>query len=401
MKGQKIAGIRMRSRVRAAALVTLAGALWATSPARADSVSIGIHSPNLILASASDAPAVSPMRSPMFSDWALDGSAFFTHANGVTAGGIYADRAPIIADGNASSLRSISASATLAPGVALDVSRWRSPSLNPWDSHVASPFGRPLFAGLEMRSPYVGLGSSGSYIGASFALSDELQFHIGRASSSVGFVTDGYTPMPRDLLARVGANLARIETETAGFDWNLNAWSALGISASHDTEFGSVLGSAVAAPLTTSATAETAALGISARVGFGEGWVTTIAYNQGVTQLNLNQSSFVANFEPLRSQAFGFAVAKQGLFGDDSLGIAVSRPLQLNLASNLAANGVPASSYTPNTASAHESDIQLGYVTTFLDGALALQANAAYQVNANGDKGQDAVSVLSSAKIKF
>ena len=50
---------------------------------------------------------------------------------------------------------------------------------------------------------------------------------------------------------------------------------------------------------------------------------------------------------------------------------------------------------------APETDIQLGYVTNFLDGALALQANASYQMNYQGQTGATAVSLLSRAKIKF
>ena len=48
-----------------------------------------------------------------------------------------------------------------------------------------------------------------------------------------------------------------------------------------------------------------------------------------------------------------------------------------------------------------ETDVELGYVTTFLDGALALQANAGYQMNLAGQKGQNSVTVLSRAKINF
>jgi hypothetical protein len=40
-------------------------------------------------------------------------------------------------------------------------------------------------------------------------------------------------------------------------------------------------------------------------------------------------------------------------------------------------------------------------VTTFLDGALALQANAAYQLNTQGQNGTNSLAVVSRAKIKF
>ena len=48
-----------------------------------------------------------------------------------------------------------------------------------------------------------------------------------------------------------------------------------------------------------------------------------------------------------------------------------------------------------------ETDLQVGYVTQFLNGALALQANASYQMNYQGLSGANSVSVLSRAKIKF
>jgi hypothetical protein len=48
-----------------------------------------------------------------------------------------------------------------------------------------------------------------------------------------------------------------------------------------------------------------------------------------------------------------------------------------------------------------ETDIEVGYVTTFLDGSLALQANASYQMNFAGQTGTNAVSLLSRARIKF
>src|SRR6185437_8710787 len=54
--------------------------------------------------------------------------------------------------------------------------------------------------------------------------------------------------------------------------------------------------------------ANTSAVGLSARAGFGSGWVTTVSYSEGVTQLDLRANSI--------------AIAKHGLFADnDSLGL--------------------------------------------------------------------------------
>ncbi len=50
---------------------------------------------------------------------------------------------------------------------------------------------------------------------------------------------------------------------------------------------------------------------------------------------------------------------------------------------------------------AQETDVEIGYVTSFLDGSLALQTNASFQMNYAGQNGQNAVSLLSRARIKF
>ena len=52
-------------------------------------------------------------------------------------------------------------------------------------------------------------------------------------------------------------------------------------------------------------------------------------------------------------------------------------------------------------ARAPETDIQVGYVTNFLNGAVALQTNAAFQTNYQGQPGATSVALLSRAKIKF
>ncbi len=99
-----------------------------------------------------------------------------------------------------------------------------------------------------------------------------------------------------------------------------------------------------------------------------------------------------------------------GLFGDDSLGFAVTRPIQIysGSAEITAADSVDAndnlvlnSERISLAGIKPETDIELGYVTTFLDGALALQANAAYQLNTQGQNGTNSLAVVSRAKIKF
>jgi hypothetical protein len=193
------------------------------------------------------------------------------------------------------------------------------------------------------------------------------------------------------------------ETASASLDWQVTDWAGIAVTATRASEQGSVLGRTLAAPMAGGG-AETAALSISARVGFGDGWVTTVAFDQGVTRLNL-KPAFMVPGGSLYSQGYGIALAKEGVFGDDVLGFSVSRPLQSDGMVFGDAGFGPQPRLVPRLAdgsrTAPQSDIQLGYVTTFLDGSLALQANAGYQVNANGARGEDAVTARARAAIKF
>ena len=152
----------------------------------------------------------------------------------------------------------------------------------------------------------------------------------------------------------------------------------------------------------------TNAVGASAHASFGDGWVTTVSFNQGVTQLDLKTTSNLLG-TTVDTRAYSISVAKHGLFAEnDSLGLAVSRPIQL-FAGRL---GVPSvggfdtgnrvsNDSTPLLGAVPETDLELGYVTSFFNGALNLQANAAYQFNAEGQNGTNSLAVLSRAKINF
>jgi hypothetical protein len=157
--------------------------------------------------------------------------------------------------------------------------------------------------------------------------------------------------------------------------------------------------------------ANTSAVGLSARIGFGSGWVTTFSYSEGITQLDLRSNSIATSSDTLHSRAYGVAIAKHGLFADnDSLGLAVSRPIQIYSGSLglTAATGLDdfgniltGSERVSLASGTPETDFEMGYVTTFFDGALALQANAAWQQNLAGQPGLNSLAVLSRAKINF
>jgi hypothetical protein len=250
-----------------------------------------------------------------------------------------------------------------------------------------------LFPGSTALSPAY-LSGTNTYNGASFALSDTISFTASHTTLGLGALSaDQPSDFSRNLAMRLGNDVRNAGTTTANLNWNFAEWGGVALTASRTTGNAAMLG-VIPSSLGTGA-AESASLGISARVGFGEGWVTTVAYSEGVTQLDLSRNLKLSN-DPLRSQAYGIGFAKQGVFGDDALGIAVSRPLQVfSGAAALDVNQALAQTM------AHESDVALGYVTTFLDGSLALQANAAYQVNAAGTKGQNAATGVVRARLNF
>lgn len=410
----------MRGRIYAAAVTMLAGALWASSPAFAESAPLPLQ-PDSAAKASETAPTsglglagAGPGGFSLFgtaSNFGPDTQAFSSTAVGTSLSGHYTS-APILAPlestqslADSYTLRDFMVSARIAPGLEANFLRWSDPpSSESWLPHVAGVYSTPLLGGSGLTSPYTSLGTYGSYAGIALSLGNNLRFNVGRSSSSLGPILGGSSSIARDLAARVGS-VGNVETNSAGLEWGLTNWAGVGFTASQTREVGSLLGAAAPGSIATLTGAETSAFGISARVGFGEGWVTTVAYNQGVTQLDLNRAggSIVGGLQSLRTRSYGLAVAKQGVFGDDAVGIAVSRPLQ-TYGTNFASMLVPQARTADLTGwktPAAESDFQVGYVTTFLDGALALQANAAYQMNANGDRGQDAVSVLSRAKIKF
>lgn len=265
----------------------------------------------------------------------------------------------------------------LSTGIKLELASGRN-----WEG-----YGDLFPSAFGLNSDY--LSGTTSYAGVTFELTDRLDLSFGRSQLGFGALSeDQASPFSRDLAQRLGDDLRATGTTTASISWNFADWGALDLTASQSSGSAALLG-VISGPIGAAGTAEALSLGISARVGFGEGWVTTIAYSGGVTQLDLSRNG---NPDTVRSRGFGLSLAKQGLFGEDALGISVSRPLQVY-------TGAIGAALAGNQA--RESDVELGYVTTFLDGTLALQANAAYQHNAAGYEGENAVTGVARAKLKF
>jgi hypothetical protein len=226
---------------------------------------------------------------------------------------------------------------------------------------------------------------------ANIALSKNLNLHVG-GSPLAASSNEPALPVISYLSASAQQALSQSggSTANASLDWSFQKLGfGVGIGGSvSDANSSFLAGSGFS-------NATSRIVGVSAH--FGSGWVTTVSYGEGVAQLNLRPGSLLAD-DTVKTQTYGFGVAKHGLFGDnDLLGVAVSRPVQLFGGNFSFANSGDRSLIGP----APETDISLGYVTTFFNGALALQANAAWQMNLQGQKDTNSLAVLSRAKFNF
>jgi hypothetical protein len=259
-----------------------------------------------------------------------------------------------------------------------------------------------FYSGGALGSSYVSLASGGSWLGLRLKIADGLHFTVGHAATTPGY--NPYLLTSHTALAALAGQLPfdprSSESVIAGMTWNFAKWGGLGFTAMQSTERGSALG--IGNP--TLGSSHTTALGVSARVGFGGGWVTTASYSEGSTQLNLKPRSFIPD-AGLRGEAYGVAVAKHGLFSKtDALGVSFSRPAP-NFNNTFAGDSANDLQFFGRdklfSGKAPETDIELGYKTEFFGDSVALQANASYQMNYGGLTGNNAVSLLSRAKIKF
>ncbi len=257
----------------------------------------------------------------------------------------------------------------------------------------------PLFD----NANYLGLANGGHYAGITYVPAPDLRMRLGvqfknnRLDSFTFDPTLGMTGLPA--ATDNGAQRSLL----AGVSWQLAGWGGLDLNGIINQQTGEPVGMNPIADLAADASANTSALNVSAHVNFASGWVTTAAFNEGLTQLDKKDGAPAV----MEGQSYSISIAKHGVFGQDALGFSFSRPSNTLLGNDFetlgAAGDLPPVWVANNRlpGSTPETDLQLGYVTSFLDGALALQANAAYQMNYQGQSGATSLAVLSRAKIKF
>lgn len=253
-----------------------------------------------------------------------------------------------------------------------------------------------------VNAPYLDLANGGRYVGATLLAAPNLRLRLGGSINSErldNFHFDSAAPVG-NLALTYDASQTRSVLGGASWDGGALGLDFTAISAERSGVPLGVANASVIAPK-----ASTNALGMAARLNIGSGWVTTASFSEGLTQLDQRGGLGTS----LREQSYALAIAKHGVFGDDTLGLSLSRPapsMAGSLASlmgsgDLAPPLVVSQVAGLSGARAPETDIQIGYVTNFLNGAVALQTNAAFQTNYQGQPGATSVALLSRAKIKF
>lgn len=241
----------------------------------------------------------------------------------------------------------------------------------------------PRFGGLAadpLLSPFEAFGPAKTTTFESFA--PDLHFQLTEVGSSLDQPGLPLVSDPAELQLNPAAQADSAHTMIASADWQFAPGAGLGIAAS-GSRF--TLGSPLRFDLPDTATL----LGISAFVNFGDGWVTSVTFDEGRADLDLRPTALSLGSE----EKFGVSLARNDIFGSDTLGVSLIRPIQPS-DSVLLAPQISFSSATP------ETDLQLNYETTF-DSNITLEANAGYQTNVAGQAGTKAISVLSRAKINF
>jgi hypothetical protein len=300
----------------------------------------------------------------------------------------------------------------LTPNVAFEFgydADFGAPSAFAGDDANTTGSGLFSFASI-LNSPYAALDDREMYVSTTIGVGDGLSFSLGDSMLNPG---QGAFAAPLLYPAQSSTGLAydprEANTVLAGANWKFAPWGGIGLVAAHSVERNDFLAAGPAGGLSIAKSASASGLGLSGRIGLGSGWITTFSYNEAVTQLDLRPGGNALASVELHSRSYGLSIAKHGLFGDDSIGLAVSRPLELASSSidlGQAAiadpfDGLMAEATRPIlSGEAQQTDLELGYVTTFMDG-VTLQANAGYQMNVAGQSGNNGVAVLSRAKINF
>ena len=290
-----------------------------------------------------------------------------------------------------------------------------SDRINEYDANASRAYSGLFLSASAVNSPYVSLTNGGNYVGTTWTMNDALDVRAGISWLSPQHPWNG--PPASELLARNFARRALSTREQRNADaalmsvsWNFARWGGLGVVASQTIEHNGILGGTGSGAFNIARSAATSAVDASLRVKLGDDWLATLAYGEGLTHLSILPGGLVDSASALRSRSYGIAIATRDVFGDDALGIAVTRPMHVydGSAAISAATDVDDAGYltishsqvgfAPRTPETH---LEVGYTRTFMDGMLMLQSDAAYQFGVDGQVGRNAAAFVTRLKLRL
>lgn len=270
-----------------------------------------------------------------------------------------------------------------------------------------------LFIGASaVDGPYLSLSDGGDFAGLSYRPFEDLTVRVAYLKS------DRETRLPGIDLDSFAIDRVRDQksveqsssTIALALNWEAERWLGLSFNVARIAEDDSLLGGTEAGALALTDTAVTWSAGLSARVELGDGYRLTASYSRGRSQVERLPGSIATAFSSLTTAAYGVALTKQGLFGDDDLlGLAVTRPIHIvdGTASLTLATGVDADrriiygSEVLDLSGAAETNVEIGYTAQFLDGLASLSLSAAYQMDAGGVSGEDGIAGVARFALRF
>ncbi|NOT40212.1 MAG: S8 family serine peptidase [Alphaproteobacteria bacterium] len=284
--------------------------------------------------------------------------------------------------------------------------------VNALDLAASEAYDGLFLSASALNSPFLALTEEADLLGAGVALTDTLTLTFGHArgqeNATFGLEDEQLTAEEAYAYLTQDQSHARsAENTLAAVSWRFAPWGVAGVNIAQTGEANSLLGSDEAGALMLTADAATTSVGFGVRANLGDDWVASASWSHGSTAATPVANGLVQSFSGIESQAYGFALAKRGVFGNvDSLGLAISRPLHITSGTAVAtaSTGVTEtreivySTEVLDLASpTPETDFELGYSTIVGEGLL-LQTSAMYQQNAGGVSGENAVAAFVTLK---
>lgn len=284
--------------------------------------------------------------------------------------------------------------------------------INEYDANSSQAYSGLFLSASAVNSPYAGLTDGGNYVGSTVRLVDGLDVRTGFSWMSPDHqqASPAFDPLAQYDMHNQSGTFAQRDANAAfmSVSWNFADWAGLGVVASQTDEHNGVLGGVGSGALNVARSANTSAVDASMRFDLGKNWLATVSYGEGLTHLNVQPDGLLNSASALRSRSYGIAVATRNVFGDDSLGVALTRPMHVYSGSGTL-TAATAVDEAGNLTFGHgqvafaegtpETDIEVGYTKAFLNGQLSLQTDAAYQMDVGGQTGRNAATFVTRLRL--